>query len=302
MNSRSATHFLVPLLGALAIGALVLLSVLGGREDHPPSALASVAAIPAEPLLSAEAYTVRLVGAGETLLSRRGGKRVAPASLTKLMTAIVAAEKLAAADTPVFSENAKTVEERRSPAKAGDAFGRDDLIRMALVASVNDAALALAEATGAKVGRLKYQDRMQAFVRLMNGKARILGLDDTHFENPTGLDAPGHYMSAADLARLAEYALSRHPLFWEMTRQSEAAVVSLGGSRYALSNTNELLKEFPALRGGKTGFTDNAKGALLLLYPVRPDRTAIIVILKSDDRFGDGRKIIEWLEKYGGRD
>lgn len=300
MNTSSASRFLVPLFCLSAIGALILISVSAKDKPQPELALASAATaapIRPEPALSAEAYLVRLAGDTAPLLARRAAKRVAPASLTKLMTAAVAAEKLAPGAAVVFSENAKTVGERRSAVKAGDALIRDDAIQMALGGSANDAALALAEAVGAKTGALGYQNQMQTFVRLMNGKARILGLDDTHFENPTGLDAPGHYASAADLARLAEYVLGRHPAFWAMTREPEVRAVSVGGAAYALANTNELLQEFPALRGGKTGFTDHAKGALLLLYPVLPDKTAIIVLLKSEDRFGDGRKIIKWLEE-----
>jgi D-alanyl-D-alanine carboxypeptidase len=76
----------------------------------------------------------------------------------------------------------------------------------------------------------------------------------------------------------------------------DADITSMGDRAYHIEATNQLLSEFPALRGGKTGLTDFAKGALILLYPVRPDRTAVIIILGSDDRFADGRNLIHWLE------
>ena len=117
----------------------------------------------------------------------------------------------------------------------------------------------------------------------------------SHFENPTGLDAESHAASAEDLARLAEYIARRHPELLEIARTREVTVRSRSGGEYAITNTNELLSEFPALLGGKTGLTDKAKGTLLLWYPAG-EKTALIVILGSDDRFGDGRKLIRWIE------
>ncbi len=302
MNLRPERSFLIPLICGLVASALIAFSILGSREPRAgSSALASVQASLSEPQLSAEAYVVRIIGEQTPLAERRAGKRLAPASLTKLMTAAIAAEKLDTGDKVIVSAGAKAVGERRSMVETGETLSRDDLLRLALVASANDAALALAEAVGAGAGSSSFPERIQTFVRLMNGKARILGLDNTRFENPTGLDAAGHYASASDLARLAEYLLYRHPDLWRMTRSSETTAVGASGTRYRMAATNELLGEFPAIRGGKTGFTGNAKEALLLLYPVKPGRTAIVVILKSEDRFGDGRKVIRWLEEYGDR-
>lgn len=297
MNNSQSSARLVSLLAGLAASILVLLSVLGREPQYSQLGAASLNPLRPEPVLSAEAYLVGFMHHSEPLLSRRAWKRLAPASLTKLMTAAVALEKLGPTDTVTLSAEAAAVEERSSGAAKGETFGRDDLLRLALGASANDAAIALAEAAGIKQGAFDSNAGLEAFVWLMNAKAGILGMDDTNFVNPTGLDASGHYMSAVDLARIAEYILDRHPNLWEISREQAAAVSAAGGRRYIVENTNDLLKEFPAIRGGKTGFTDNAKGALLLLYPVPPDQTAIIVILKSDDRFGDGRKVIKWLEE-----
>ena len=103
-------------------------------------------------------------------------------------------------------------------------------------------------------------------------------------------------MSAEDLAILAEYILKKHTKILEISRTVETVVYSDKLTEYRVANTNDLLREFPAILGGKTGFTDNAKGALLFLYPVRPGLTAIAVLLGSEDRFEDGRWIIQWLE------
>ena len=189
----------------------------------------------------------------------------------------------------------KKVEEKTSDAAAGEAFFRNDMMRFLLMASDNDAALALAAAAGRKMGGDSFDDSVAKFVALMNEKIRALGLDDMHVRNPTGLDADGHFASAENLAAMAEYALAHHPDLWEISRTTDAVVYSLSKAPHAIKTTDDLLYEFPGISGSKTGFTDRAQGALLLLYPVRSRGDAIIVILGSDDRFGDGRKIINWL-------
>ena len=298
MNEQKENFsLLIPMLCGLLVSFLTLLSVISESRSNTVPAVAAIAASPTEPAISAEAYGVWIAGDERPLIGRRTDKPLAPASLTKIMTSAVAAEKLAPGDTAVISAYAKGVEERKSAAEQGKVFSRNALLQMALVMSANDAALALAERVGGDGGWLSSPERVAAFVRLMNAKARILGLDATHFENPTGLDMPRHVASAHDLATLAGYVLLRHPELWEMTRAPAAQGTATDGTSNIFENSNDLLKEFPGLRGGKTGRTDRAKDALLLLYPAAPDKTAIIVILRSDDRFGDGRKLIRWIEE-----
>ena len=131
----------------------------------------------------------------------------------------------------------------------------------------------------------------------MNKKAGEIGLRNSSFKNPTGLDEADHLSTAEDLALLSEYTWRNYPQLWTLTRSPQSTIFSSAGQTYQIANTNELLEEFPAILGGKTGFTDNAKGNLILLYPIKKSGdVAIIVILRSEDRFGDGRKIIQWLE------
>lgn len=243
------------------------------------------AILPQEPALDAHAYSIKIIGEKKPLAKRREWKRLAPASLTKLMTAVIASEIIRADSPIVFSEEVKKAEPKSSDAGVGEKFWRDDAIRFALIESANDAALALAETVGQDI-----------FIAKMNEKARALGLQNSNFENPTGLDEAQHLSTAEDLALLAEYITDTHQELWEITRIIETEIFSADGRAHKAKNTNELLQEFPAITGGKTGFTDNAKGALIFLYPVRPGKTAVIVLLGSSDRFGDGRKIIKWLE------
>lgn len=282
------------LLSILFISSLILLSIDKKGARRPE--LATPVIFVSGPELKAKAYTVKIIGEEKPLFSRREWKRLAPASLTKIMTAVLARENLPADKKITFSEDAKKTEEKLSPAKAGDTFLRDEVIKLALVGSFNDAAIALSEAVGKSRRGFNLEESLIVFKTLANEKAYLLGLRNSGLQNPTGLDEENHYSSAEDLEKLAEYVWLRHSDLWAVSRQDEITVKTENGAEYKVNNTNELLKEFPAILGGKTGFTDNAKGALLFLYPVRPDKIVVAVILGSEDRFGDGRKIIQWLE------
>ncbi len=257
------------------------------RRVRPP------VSIPEPNGIDAESYMVRLVGEQAPLLSRRELKRMPPASLTKLMTAVVVREELKTSDLITFSQMAKEVDPTQSSAKAGESFLRDDTLKFVLIESANDAAYALAQAVEKKYRAAAIPT---VFTNLMNKKAEQIGMADSHFQNSIGLDDPDHFMSAADMARLLEYIFQAHRGVLEISRVVEATVYSVDRQSHAIINTNDLLKEFPAILGSKTGFTDAAQGTLVMLYPVKPNRTAIIVIMGSHDRFGDGRKLIRWLE------
>lgn len=260
------------------------------------------------PDLSAQSYVVQFIGENEPLLKSREWKHMKPASLTKILTALIAQEELAQDARIVFSDDAKRVEEKTSPARAGDVFMRDDAIRLALVPSANDAAMALAEAVGEKHGTFTFSDSIEVFATRMNKKAQELGMKDSNFRNPTGLDDDAHYTSAADLFILVSYVWKYHSGLWEISRQPVVQVTPVNGTAsYSMQSTDILLTEFPAVLGGKTGLTDGAKQTLILLYPIEElkglspnqksiPRIAVIVLLGSDDRFGDGRKVIQWLE------
>lgn len=292
MNRQPHLLFLLVLLLA---SVLVLLSVQGqesGRTAAPGNLAAGLAVsrvLPGEPEISAHAFLVKVIGQEQPLLKRREWKPLPPASLSKLLTAVLAQEHLPNLAEILFSENAKRAQEdgeKMSEIRAGDVLIKKDALKLLLMSSANDAAVALAE----RLGGLEF------FPQLANEKARIIGMTSSRFANPTGLDQDGHYATAQDLERLAEYIRRVHPAIWEITRAKEANITSGAGVTYKIENTNKLLAEFPAIGGSKTGFTDKAKGSLILIYPLKTGETAVIVILGSEDRFGDGRKIIRWLE------
>ncbi len=293
---------------------LVLISVTreSGMKEIPLEATILVAnSVYPKPELSAHAYLVKFLEEKEILIKRREWKPLAPASLSKLLTAVIAKEYLPPDELINFSPSAKKSKEdgeKLSAVKAGEALTKEDTLKLLLISSANDAGEALRERLGGE----------ELFKEFAKEKSRSIGLIDSNFLNPTGLDQAGHKSSAEDLARLAEYIWRRHPDLWKITRTIETNIYTESGEK-KLENTNKLLREFPAILGGKTGFTDNAKESLILLYPVRPDKpphqgatdisrcmggailwcggkVAVIVILGSGDRFEDGRKIINWLE------
>lgn len=282
---------LIPLSLMLLASIAVLFSVTAKGEQAPAANFAQlIPTLPPEPELSAHTYFVRLVGGNKPMLKKREWKKLAPASLSKLLTAVLAEEYLSPSSTVYFSENSKTPREegeKMSQIPAGEGLSKEEMLKLLLISSANDAAVALAGQLGGT----------EFFRELANQKAEALGMRDSNLANPTGLDHSDHYATAEDLAKLAEYIWHTHQNLWEITRNATETVLTGSGALQEIKNTNKLLEEFPAILGGKTGFTDNAKESLIFLYPIRPSGVAIAVILGSDDRFGDGRKIIQWLEK-----
>ena len=206
-------------------------------------ALAVVAAA-APPPVDAEAYLVQNSGTGEVLASQNDREHVPMASITKLMTVVVALEHASLDDVATISTRTAAVGESTINLRPGEHVTLRALIQAALIQIANDAANAIA----AFVGR----GSVTRFVALMNARAQELGLTDTHFANPDGLDAPDHYSSARDVTKLARVAMNK-PFIRETVRlvQAEAA-----GRR--LHTWNDLLSTFPNLIGVKTGHTDGA--------------------------------------------
>jgi D-alanyl-D-alanine carboxypeptidase (penicillin-binding protein 5/6) len=206
-------------------------------------ALASPARAGAPPV-TASAFLVLNASTGEVLASRAAHARVPVASLTKLMTVLVALQHAPLTKTITVDTSAAEVGESSIHLRRGERVTLSDLIKGALIQSANDAADAIAD--GISPSR-------EAFVEDMNANARELGLDDTHFVRPDGLDAPGHFSSAWDITRLAEFSM-RNSFVRSVVR--ERADTIAGGRR--LHTWNDLLGVFPGLFGVKTGHTGGA--------------------------------------------
>jgi serine-type D-Ala-D-Ala carboxypeptidase (penicillin-binding protein 5/6) len=202
-------------------------------------------ALASAPQVGGRAYLVTNATTGDVLLSRNADLRVPIASITKLMTVLVTLEHADLDDVVTVTGGAAAVGESTISLHPGERLTVRELIEASLIQSANDAAAALADHVGGG-------DR-DAFVELMNAKARELGLRHTHFANPDGLDQAGHYSSARDVTRLAQAAME-DPFVRKVVRTREKTI---SGDR-RLETWNDLLYTFPHLLGVKTGHTSGA--------------------------------------------
>jgi D-alanyl-D-alanine carboxypeptidase (penicillin-binding protein 5/6) len=229
----------------------------------------------------AGAYLVQVDG--RDLWAGRADKRLPPASLTKIMTALVVLEDYRPAQAVTVSRSAAQATGSRLKLKAGDRFSVEALLTAALVASANDACAALAESNAGSI---------DAFVGKMNERARLLGLENTHFSNPCGLDAPEHYSSANDLARLSHAALA-HAKFSELVAAPEAEISTVDGKRrFHFRNKNALIGSYAPAIGVKSGFTSGA-GRCLIVLAQKDGVQIMLVMLNAKSRWWDAIGIIE---------
>src|ERR687886_2914381 len=199
-------------------------------------------ALAAPPRVQATAYLVENATTGEVLVRHAAGRRLPIASITKLMTVLVTLENANPNDVVTVQSDAAEVGESTIHLRAGEKIRVRDLIEAALIQSANDAADALADFVG--------RGDIRAFVALMNTEAKRLGLRDTHFVRPDGLDAPGHVSSARDVLRLAHLEMHDRAVRGIVRERSD----TIAGGR-VLHTWNDLLGSFPDLIGVKTGHT-----------------------------------------------
>lgn len=194
--------------------------------------------------------------------------KVKMASTTKIMTATVIIENCDLNQTIEVSKKAAGTGGSRLGLKTGDMITIRDLLYGLMLCSGNDAAVALAETAGGSI---------QGFSELMNNKAKELGLNNTHFESPHGLDSDGHYTTAYELALLSDYAL-KNPTFLQIVG-TKNYTITINGYPKTLSNTNELLGALNGVYGIKTGFTNGANRCLVTACK-RDDMDIICVVLR----------------------
>ncbi len=225
--------------------------------------------------IPAHSILLKDLATGQTLYEYQPERRVPPASLTKIMSALVILEQGQLYELATVSRKAAAAHKTHLRLKVGQVFRLEDLLKAMLIVSANDACLAAVEhVAGTEDG----------FVELMNVKAQTLGLRDTHFANACGFDAPDHYSTAADLAKLTLVALE-HPTFKAFVRSKLEVISSINTNRsYLLRNTNHLLGRMPGVEGVKTGFTSKA-GRCLVAKVSHQGRDLLLVLLNSSRRW-----------------
>ena len=214
---------------------------------------------------------------GRVLYEKDADSRSLIASTTKIMTALIVCEQCNVLDRMRIPKEAVGIEGSSMYLQEGEVLTIQELLYGLMLHSGNDAAVALAIYCGGSV---------EGFVGLMNDKANKLGLTETHFENPNGLDSPGHYSTARDLAVLTAYAME-NPIFY----QTVSTKTVTAGSRY-LRNHNKLLWQVEGVDGVKTGYT-KAAGRLLVSSAGRNGRRLIAVTVDAPDDWNDHAALLE---------
>lgn len=214
-------------------------------------------------------------------------ERRAMASTTKMMTALLVAREASPFERVVISETAPLAGEAEVDLEAGEIWTVGELLNAMLLESANDAALAAAEHVGGTV---------DGFVKMMNDEAALLGLNDTSFANPHGLDEDGHYSSARDLLALAQAMMAVEELAALAGSREIPLPDTPDGEERSARTTNRLLYEYQGANGVKTGYTDDA-GWTLVASAERDDRLLYVVVMGSptvDDRFADAAALLDY--------
>ena len=222
---------------------------------------------------------------GRILYEKNGNKQTPMASTTKIMTAIVVLENANLTDVVTISSKAAGIGGSRLGLKKNDKITVNDLLYGLMLRSGNDAAIALAIHVGGSV---------EGFAEMMNNKAKELGLVNSHFVVPHGLDNDGHYTTAYELAKIADYALNIDK-FKEIV-STRNTTIYINGYAKAINNTNQLLGSVSGVYGVKTGFTNGA-GRCLVTACKRDDLDVITVIIGANttkQRISDTIKLIQY--------
>ena len=248
------------------------------------SAQAAAPSERAAPVPNASAFYIVNASNGEVLASHDAQVELPIASLTKLMTVLVALQHLKLDDEVIVTRSAARVGEERIPLVAGQRITVRDLLKGALIQSANNAADALAAAASG--------GDIPLFVSWMNARARAIGLHHTHFERPDGLDVPGHVSTARDVAVLAQVAM-HSPVVRSLVRERTDTIE---GGRVVVHTWDDLLGVVPGLIGVKTGHTGDA-GWCQVAAVRRQGYTIYAVILGSPTRTqrnDDLQRLLEW--------
>ena len=238
--------------------------------------------------VNAKSAVLMEVYTGTVLLDQNSDEKLPPASITKIMSLLLIMEaidsgKISLSDTVTASEHASSMGGSQTWLEVGETMTVDELLKAAVIASANDATVALGE---------KISGSEEEFVRQMNKRAKELGMNDTEFKNCTGLDAEGHLTTAHDVAVMSA-ELIKHDL---IKKYSTVWMDTLRDGESELVNTNKLVRFYSGTTGLKTGTTSNA-GYCLSATAERDNTSLVAVIMSapsSNDRFANAKKLLDY--------
>lgn len=239
-----------------------------------------------DPDISARAIGLYDVVSSKFLFSKNADLRLPIASITKLMSAVVILENINMSDIISVPSEAVNVDGQGADFIKGERLLGLDLLKMMLIKSSNDAAVTFDQYA---------KNQGIDLVQKMNEKARDLGMADTKFLDPSGLNDNG-VSSVRDLVELVLYINQRHTNILSILRTASDTILSYDGTRtHNVINTDQLLGKIDGIIGGKTGFTNASLGSLLLEVSLQDNKNMLIsVILGSNDRFSETTKLIRW--------
>ena len=289
------------IVGLIGVNAYVLVVSTGIDNRGTPAAFTAAQAFIVEPArvnylpilsgsssvdLDAKAAVVYDFQADRNLFQKNINQKLPVASLTKIMTAVVAWEHLNPNEVVTVRPSAVKVDQEKQDLHSQETISVSNLMQLMLIKSSNDAAYALRD--HAKIRNID-------LVAAMNEKAAELGMINTRFTDPAGLDDEA-YSTAADMVKLVRYAL-RYSAIWNFSREQTAVIVSADGEfSREIKSTNQLLGVLSDIVGGKTGYTDRALGCMILVVAAPNDSSdkIISIILGSRERFTDMKKLVDW--------
>lgn len=274
---------------------LLLLSLFGIIQADFPKADRPEPSSPLPKMIISEGISAKSVlvydfVTGEKIVEKETGEILPIASLTKAMTADIALRYFDLGSKIKISREALKTPGEVGAFYEGENFLLRDLLSAMMISSSNGAAMAVAEAVGERLGGKIFTDKIEYFVEEMNREARELGMVNTFFTNPTGLDfdlrTPSNFSTANDLLKLVRNSNS---LIWEFSRDKEKIIYSLEGKNHLIENTNGVFDDLPYGIGGKTGSTDQAGESLVLLYEYPLGKQGALLLLGSRE----GRRVQE---------
>lgn len=234
------------------------------------------------PDLSSEAALIKDLNSGKVIYQKNPGKKLSPASITKLMTAIIGVNHFKMDDLLTVPGQA-LVGGSTMNLISGEKLTFRSLLYGMMLNSGNDAAYTIA---------LNYPGGVNMFVSQMNKKVKELGLVDTNFDNPAGFDSPNNYSSAYDLSQIASLAAQTQELQRVVATKETSVMAYDSGKVHYLKNLNKLLGE-DGILGLKTGYSEKSGENLVTLVEKNSNKI-LTVVLNSKDRFGETRKLIDW--------
>ncbi len=230
-----------------------------------------------------DSIIVKDLSRNKTIYAKDENQLLRPASLTKIMTCMLAIESGKMNKVVTITKPMINVEPTKLGLKVGDKVRLKDLVHAALIKSANDAASAIAYYLG--------NNKQERFISMMNSKAKKLGMRNTNFQNPCGFDDKKHKSTAKDLIKLAEYAI-KNKTFNSIVKRNYYAFRTMNNKKFVVYTSNKLQRQNKNVVGLKTGYTSGA-GACLIARAKKNNKDILFVMLNANNRWNNAKRVLD---------